>query len=202
MALLLAAGALAGRGASLASGGWLPGRAWDEPWRLWSAALVHLSDGHLAANVLGCAVVGAFGQRAAQVAGAGAAREWALAWLAAWPLTHALLGLEPRLTGYAGLSGVLHAGVGVAALGLMVQAGGRARAIGAAVLAGLALKLVLEEPWRAPVQALALWEVPVAVAAHASGAAAGLTCAAVALLARRHATMRAARLRTRHADPP
>lgn len=202
MALLLAVGALAGRGASLASGGWVPGLAWDEPWRCWSAAFVHLSDGHLAANLLGCAVVGAFGQRGAQAAGAGTARDWALAWLAAWPLTHALLGAEPRLAGYAGLSGALHAGVAVAALGLVVQARGRARGVGAAVLAGLALKLALEEPWRAPVQALALWDVPVAVAAHASGAAAGLACAAVALLVRRHATMRATRPRTGRADPP
>lgn len=180
---------------------------------------MHLSDGHLAANVLGCAVVGAFGHLGARAVGAvpgerppGAtaerptatvARDWALAWLAAWPLTHALLLADPRLTGYAGLSGVLHAGVAVAALGLVVQGRGRVRLVGTAVLGGLLVKLTLEAPWRAPVQALAHWEVPVAVAAHASGAAAGLGCAAVALLVRQHATMRARRLHAgQPTDPP
>ncbi len=162
---------------------------------------MHLSDGHLAANLLGCAVVGAFGQLAVRAVGA-VARDWALAWLAAWPLTHALLLAEPGLAGYAGLSGVLHAGVAVAALGLVVQGVGRARLIGAAVLGGLLVKLALEAPWRAPVQALALWDVPVAVVAHATGAAAGLACAAAALLARRRATIRATCPRTGPADPP
>ncbi len=216
VALALGLTALASRGASLAGWGWVRGHAWDEPWRWWSAAFVHLSDGHLAANLLGCAVVGAFGQFGAQAAGAAPAaagrqgavpgatpaRDWALAWLAAWPLTHALLLAEPRLTGYAGLSGVLHAGVAVAALGLVAQGRGRARGIGAAVLAGLLVKLVLEAPWRTPVQVLGGWDIPVAVAAHATGAAAGLACAAAALLVRRRATMRPSGPRTGPADPP
>ena len=204
LALVLALGALASRGVDLASAGWLPGRAGHEPWRAFSAVFVHLSDGHLAANLLGCVLVGAFGQFGARaVPGqAAAARDWTLAWLAAWPLTHALLLAEARLGGYAGLSGVLHAGVAVAALGLATQGHGRARAVGAAVLAGLLAKVALEEPWRAPVQALAQWDVPVAVAAHASGTLAGLACAAVALLARRGATMRRLHHPTRRADPP
>lgn len=218
LALALALGALAGRGASLAVWGWLPGHAWDEPWRWWSAAFVHLSDGHLAANVLGCVVVGAFGQFGARAVGAApaawppgavaegppaaVARDWALAWLAAWPLTHALLRAEPRLTGYAGLSGVLHAGVAVAALGLLVQGRGRVRLIGAAVLAGLAAKVALEAPWSAPVRSEATWDMPVAVVAHATGAAAGLACAAVALWLRRRATMRAARPRPGRTGAP
>lgn len=218
MALGLGLAALASREASLAGWGWVPGHAWDEPWRWWSAAFVHLSDGHLAANLLGCAVVGAFGQFGARAAGAAAGptppgqavttpraagtRDWALAWLAAWPLTHVLLRVEPQLGGYAGLSGVLHAGVAVAALGLAVQGRGRARRVGLAVLGGLLLKLILEEPWRAPVQAQRLWDVPVAVAAHATGAVAGLACAAVVLLARRRATMRHSRPRTGPAAPP
>lgn len=204
MALALALGALAGRGWSLAGWGWLPGQLASQPWRAWSAAFVHLSDTHLAANLLGCAVVGAFGQFGARAVAqpATASRDWALAWLAAWPLTHAWLGAEPRLAGYAGLSGVLHAGVAVAALGLVVQGRGRARAIGSAVLAGLLVKLALEQPWRAPVQALALWDMPVAVLAHATGAAAGLACAALVLVARRRATMRGTRPASERADLP
>ena len=219
VALALALGGLAGRGASLATWGWLPGHAWDEPWRWWSAAFVHLSDGHLAANVLGCVVVGAFGQFGARAVGAAqatpapgaaaprppgaVARDWALAWLTAWPLTHVLLRAEPRLAGYAGLSGVLHAGVAVAALGLVVQGRGRVRLIGAAVLGGLVVKLVLEQPWHAPVRTLASWDVPVAVVAHATGAAAGLACgAAAALLVRWRATMRVSRAPKRRSQAP
>lgn len=218
VALALGLGALAGRDASPARWGWLPGHAWDEPWRWWSAAFVHLSPTHLAANVLGCAVVGAFGQFGARAVAAAVAagpsgataerpptavaRDWALAWLAAWPLTHALLLAEPQLNGYAGLSGVLHAGVAVAALGLLVQGRGRVRLIGAAVLAGLVAKLALEAPWHAPVRTEAAWDVPVAVVAHATGAAAGLACSAVALRLRRRATMRAARPRPGRTEAP
>ena len=71
---------------------------------------------------------------------------------------------------------------------------GRPDAVGAAVLAGFVMKLALEQAWRAPVQVLADGAVPVAVAAHAAGACAGLACAAGALLIRR-ATMRSARPR-------
>ena len=48
------------------------------------------------------------------------------------------LALAPQLQHYGGLSGVLHAGVAVAALSLAGQATGRRRLIGDAVLAGLA----------------------------------------------------------------
>jgi membrane associated rhomboid family serine protease len=40
---------------------WQPGLAWSQPWRLWTAAFVHLSPLHLQANLFGCAVVAAFG---------------------------------------------------------------------------------------------------------------------------------------------
>ncbi|MFM7531223.1 MAG: hypothetical protein ACKO5J_01775, partial [Rubrivivax sp.] len=84
---------------------------------------------------------------------------------------------------------------------LVVQGRGRARAIGAAVLAGLILKLALERPWHGPVQAHAQWDVPVAVVAHLTGAVAGLGCAALVWLARRRATMRARSPITGPADP-
>jgi hypothetical protein len=77
------------------------------------------------------------------------------------------------------------------------------RLIGAAVLGGLVVKLVLEQPWHAPVRTLASWDVPVAVAAHATGAAAGLACgAAAALLVRWRATMRASRAPKRRSQAP
>ena len=40
---------------------WQPAFAFTQPWRLWTAAFVHLSPRHLQANLLGCAVVAAFG---------------------------------------------------------------------------------------------------------------------------------------------
>lgn len=159
---------------------WQPARALAEPWRLWSAAFVHWSPWHLAANEAGCAVVAAFGAAAKVPARA------ALAWLVAWPLTHAALALEPALVSYGGLSGVLHAGVAVAAWHLVRHTRGRQRMLGALVLAGLGLKLALEAPWQAPTQFVAGWDFPVAPLAHATGAVAGLLCAAIGDAVARH----------------
>lgn len=229
LAALLALGAAGGELAAAWSGesatraalGWERARALTEPWRAWTAAWVHLGSAHLAGNLLACIAVGAYGQFGAWAVRAGprtrgrgqegSALEppgddgvtpaWTLAWFAAWPLTHLLLGAEPRVTGYAGLSGVLHAGVAVATLGLLVQGRGRSRGLGVAVLTGLVVKLVLEQAWRAPVQVLPDGDMPVAVAAHAAGAWAGFTCAAGALLIRR-ATMHAGRPRGDRPLPP
>jgi rhomboid family GlyGly-CTERM serine protease len=158
---------------------WQPARALAEPWRAWSAAFVHWTPRHLAANLAGCAVVGAFG------AAARVPRRATWAWLAAWPLGHAALALQPALVSYGGLSGALHAGVAIAAWHLLRHEQGRRRAIGAAVLLGLALKIVLEAPWAAPTQRVPGWDFAVAPLAHATGALAGLLCAWIAdLLAR------------------
>jgi rhomboid family GlyGly-CTERM serine protease len=153
---------------------WQPARALDEPWRLWSAAFVHWTPWHLGANLLGCAVVAAFGAAARVPLRATAA------WLIAWPLSHAALALQPALTSYGGLSGVLHAGVAIAAWHLLRHDRGRRQQIGAAVMAGLLLKLLLEKPWGAPAQQVAGWDFAVAPLAHATGAIAGLACAALA----------------------
>ena len=70
---------------------WQAQQAWGQPWRCWTAALVHLSPLHLGANLLGCAVVAAFGI-AARLPGRAT-----LAWLVAWPLGHIALQLQPQL---------------------------------------------------------------------------------------------------------
>jgi rhomboid family GlyGly-CTERM serine protease len=153
---------------------WQAALAWREPWRWFSAAWVHADAPHLIANLAGACVLAVFGL---------AARcPWreALAWAVAWPLTHGLLLLQPALTHYAGLSGVLHAGVAVAAGGLILRERSRARALGALVLGGLLIKLLGEEAWVAPVREQPGWDFPVAVLAHASGAASGALCVAVA----------------------
>jgi rhomboid family GlyGly-CTERM serine protease len=150
---------------------WQPLRAGTEPWRAWTAAFVHWTPWHLGANLVGCAVVAAFGVSARVPARA------AVAWLAAWPLAHAALALQPQLARYGGLSGVLHAGVAIVAWQLLRHERGRRRAIGAAVMTGLMVKLALERPWAAAVQQVSGWDFAVAPLAHATGAAAGLLCA-------------------------
>ncbi len=153
---------------------WQPRLALSEPWRIWSAAFAHLSPLHLQANLLGCAAVAAFGVAARLP------RHAAWAWLVAWPLTHASLMLQPQLSHYSGLSGVLHAGVAIGALHLVWCARGRRQAIGWGVLAGLALKLMLEAPWTGPTQAAPGWDIPIAPLGHVSGAVSGLVCGATA----------------------
>lgn len=146
---------------------WQPALADDEPWRLWSAAFVHWTSEHLLANLAGCAVVGAFGWAA------GVGRRDVFAWLLSWPIAHAALVLEPSLVHYGGLSGVLHAGVAVAAVALLRQGAARRR-IGWLVLAGLAAKVLIEQ-WSG---AAPLGESHrVEPLAHATGALAGAGCA-------------------------
>ena len=216
--LWLALGAVAAAGAVLAWGlpatwlDWQPQRASSQPWRAWSAAWVHWSPLHLAANLAGVAVLAALGW-VAQLP-----RAAALAWAGAWPLTQLGLALRPDLAHYGGLSGVLHAGVAVAALWLVLGGPGNAlrptgtaattsvpacsvapspstqgpgsrerprqrqRVIGAAIGLGLALKLLLEAPWGPALRHPEDWDIAIAPLAHATGAAAGLLCAAVAWL--------------------
>jgi rhomboid family GlyGly-CTERM serine protease len=152
---------------------WQPGLAWTEPWRWWSAAWVHWSAGHRAANVLGSVLVAALGWRAR------CDRLDSAAWFAAWPLTQLGLALQPGLLHYGGLSGVLHAGVVVAACGLLQRERGPRRTIGAAVLAGVALKVLLEQPWEGPLRQSPGWDIAIAPLAHLSGAMAGFCCAAL-----------------------
>jgi rhomboid family GlyGly-CTERM serine protease len=149
---------------------WQPGLASREPWRLWSAAWVHLNNLHLAANIAGTLLVGALG------VAAGVTSRAAMAWALAWPLTHAALWLRPDVAHYAGLSGVLHAGVMVVAVRLMRDHAGRARAIGFALAAGVLVKVVAEAPWADVLpwsSALGIATVPFA---HAAGAFAGAAC--------------------------
>lgn len=152
---------------------WQPALAAQQPWRAWTAAFVHLSTLHLVANLGATALVAAWGWVAA------APRGLALAWGLSWPLGHALLAAQPALQRYAGLSGVLHGGVAAVALWLVLTARGRRRAIGAAVLAGLGVKLLLERPWGPVLQTAPGWDIAVAPLAHTTGALAGLVCAAL-----------------------
>lgn len=155
---------------------WQPGLALLEPWRAFSAAALHYSTLHLGANLVGCGLVAALGVTA-QVP-----RHMAWAWFVAWPLTQFGLLLQPALLHFGGLSGVLHAGVAVAAMHLLLTAAGRRRALGAAVLIGVGIKVVGEAPWGEPLRHLPEWDIAVAPLAHATGLAAGVLCALLAHL--------------------
>lgn len=176
MAAALVIGALALWFAPREALDWQPRAALSQPWRLWTAAFVHWSPTHLLANVLAATAVGAFGVSARVPASA------AWAWFLAWPLSHAALLLQPQLLSYGGLSGMLHGGVAVVTLHLAWRETGQRRAIGVAVLAGMGVKLALEQPWLGPTQIDADWDIPLAPLGHLTGALCGLACGSVVLL--------------------
>jgi rhomboid family GlyGly-CTERM serine protease len=143
-----------------------------EPASWWTAALVHRSPAHGLANLLALCALAVLGV-ALQVP-----RAQAWAWAAAWPLSTLALLLFPQIGRYAGLSGVLHAGVAV----LVVHcAFARAHRAWAALLgAGLAAKLLAEAAWSRPLVFEPEWGFAVATGAHLTGALAGLLCALLA----------------------
>lgn len=165
---MAAVGSLAATAVDASALDWRRDAAWQGLWRCWTAAFVHLSPMHLAGNLAGVAVVAWWGWRARVGTAA------ALAWLAVWPLVHAALWLRASPARYGGLSGVLHAAVAIAAVHLCVAGRGRDRAVGAAVLAGLVVKIVLEAPWGPAVQVSMGIDIPVVPGAHASGALLGI----------------------------
>ena len=155
---------------------WQPALAASQPWRAFSAIGVHYSSAHLAGNLAGIALAAVYGIAAL------VPPRLALAWLAAWPLTHAGLLVRPDLMHYGGLSGVVHAGV--AAITVWVLATARTRAqrwVGALVAIGFVGKLLSEAPWGPTLRQLAGWDITIAPLVHSTGAIAGALCAAVAL---------------------
>ncbi|MBP6338695.1 MAG: rhombosortase [Vitreoscilla sp.] len=170
LAGLLAAGSLALSGAETALWDWQPNLAWQEPWRDWSAALLHWSPQHLHMNLLGTVLMAALGWRAAMQPAD------TLAWALAWPLTQLGLLMQPALLHYAGLSGVLHAGVAIVACRLLQSRSAGSRRIGGLLALGMVAKLLLELPWRGAAQAVAGMDFSLAPLAHVSGAVMGLLC--------------------------
>ena len=78
---------------------------------------------------------------------------------------------------------MLHAGVAITAWQLVTRPGVLTRTVGALLLAGLAVKIGFEAPWRGPLRAMPGWDILIAPMAHATGTVAGVLCAA--LLVRR-----------------
>ncbi len=155
---------------------WQPVLVWREPWRAFSAIAVHYSALHLAANLAGLALVGALGV-VARVPRASVA-----AWAVAWPLTQLGLLWRPDLVHYGGLSGVLHGGAAVVAVHLICGGPTARRLIGAALLAGITLKVLGEAPWGPALRHPAGWDIATAPFAHATGLVAGVVCALAAAM--------------------
>jgi rhomboid family GlyGly-CTERM serine protease len=170
LSALMAAGAVVSTAASPLALDWQVAQPW-QAWRWWTAAFVHWSRWHLLANLAGLALVAALGWVAALPSRSAAA--WALA----WPLTHVGLLLRPDLAQYGGLSGVLHAGVAVAAWHVVRWQRGRQQMVGWALLGGVAVKLLIEAPWGPALRHPTDWDIAIAPLAHATGAIAGLAAA-------------------------
>ena len=164
---------------------WQPEQVLRQPWRWWTPAWVHFNGLHLAANVLGCGVL-AYWAQATQTP-----TRWLWVWMMAWPLTHLMLLLEPRLTHYGGLSGVLHAGVAVVTCRALWRGVGAQKKLAGAVALGLAIKLVVEQPWDWPVPVSPWWGFSLVTLAHATGALSGLMCATGMVLWERRGTIQA-----------
>ena len=137
---------------------------------------VHYSGQHLIANLAGVALAGVFGVAAL------VPPRMAVAWLAAWPLTHIGLLVKPELAHYGGLSGVVHAGFAIVVAYVLIAGTRRQRIVGSLVLIGFLGKLLSESPWGAALRYPPDWDIAVAPIAHATGALAGAACAVVALL--------------------
>jgi len=155
---------------------WQPALAAVEPWRAMTGVFVHYSLLHLVANLAGATLVGALGCVAPMPLRS------TIAWLLAWPLTQFGLLLQPQLLHYGGLSGVLHAGVAVAAVHLVCSDVRARRRIGLAMLVVLLGKVLSETPWAAPLRHPPGWDIAVAPFAHASGVATGALCSGIAEL--------------------
>jgi rhomboid family GlyGly-CTERM serine protease len=172
---------------------WQPQLALAQPWRAFTAALLHWSPMHLWANIGSLFIVAALGW-VAEVPRAltGAA-------LAAWPLTQLGLLLQPELQHYAGLSGWLYAAIGVVIVHLVWNRAGTPRWIGIGIGIALGIKLAAEQAWMQPLQVMAGWDIAIAPAAHASGTAMGVMLAALITAAHRRGPARSgARLAPRH----
>lgn len=156
----------------------------DQPWRLLTGQLVHLSVAHWAANAAALVIL-AFLHAELRVSSA--------AFLAAWLASALAVGLGlwawvPAVHWYVGMSGALHGLFAAAAIELLLQGPGRERRLGLILWAAGALKLAWEGASGWPIHATSWLGLPTVPAAHVFGYAGGsLWGAARRLLARRRA---------------
>ena len=141
-----------------------PGR----PWLFWTGALAYRSGALLLAGLAALVVLAVLG------AYLGADRRACLAVLLAWPCGTAGLLAWPAVTTFDGMSGLQCTMLAV--LGLHAAR----RAAGWLLLALLMARVLAEQAWREPIGFDPNWGANIVLAAHLSGALAGMA-AAVAL---------------------
>jgi len=147
-----------------------------EYWRLVSGHLVHLGFGHLWPNVVALAIIGLLFEdvfRNADWARIGAA--------AAAAIDLGLYVLDPEVSWYVGLSGVLHGYVAAGALALIM----RREKLGVVLAAGVAAKLIFEQVVGPVPFTAASVGGPVVVAAHLYGVVGALLAEGASELVRR-----------------
>jgi rhomboid family GlyGly-CTERM serine protease len=147
-----------------------------EYWRLVSGHLVHLGAGHLWPNLAATAIIGLLFE------GVFRNGDWLRVGAAsAAAIDLGLYALEPQVSWYVGMSGVLHGFVAAGALALLV----RRDKLGFVLAIGLAGKLIFEQvSGPVPFTAESVGG-PVVVAAHLYGVVGGLVAEVAAQLARR-----------------
>jgi rhomboid family GlyGly-CTERM serine protease len=165
---------------------WQPGLVWREPWRWFTAAVVHLSPMHLGGNLLALGLVAWLGMAAPLP------RRCAWAWLGAIPLCHLALLAQPEVLHYGGLSGISHAGVAIAVTELVINGNRSQHRIAVALGIGLLAKIWSESPWGTGLRIVPGWDIAVVPWAHASGVLAGIGTS-LAAIAWGHAKRRARR---------
>lgn len=141
-----------------------------EYWRLLSGHLVHLGWGHLWPNVLALLILGLLFDDVQR------RRDWiAVGLSSALTIDAGLYLLDPAVSWYVGLSGVLHGFMAAGALALML----RGESLGALLAIGLCGKLVYEQMFGALPFTARSTGGPVITAAHLYGAAGGFVAALV-----------------------
>ena len=148
---------------------WQPGLAWSQPWRWFTASLVHFSPMHLGGNLLALLLVALLGMAAPMPS------RCVWAWVCAIALCHLALLAHPEVLHYGGLSGISHAGVAIVVTELLINGKRTQQRIAAALGIGLLAKIWIESPWGTALRIVPGWDIAVVPWAHASGVLAGIT---------------------------
>jgi len=147
-----------------------------EYWRLVSGHLVHLGFGHLWPNLVALAIIGLLFEDVFRNA------DWARIGAAAVAaIDLGLYVLDPDVSWYVGLSGVLHGYVAAGALALIV----RNERLGVVLAAGVAAKLIFEQVVGPVPFTAASVGGPVVVAAHLYGVVGAVVAEGASELMRR-----------------
>lgn len=165
--VILAAVEVGGTGAAAALRYDRAGLAQGELWRVWTAHLVHASPRHLVMNAAALMCLWALSVRDAPI------RYWlAVIFTAAGAVAVGLWFIDPEISWYVGLSGVLH-GIWAADA---VRVWRRERGFAMLMLSLLTAKIIAEQTSGPLTRSLGV-DIPVVVDAHAFGALGGLAVA-------------------------